>query len=63
MSNQAKRIALIVQAIETTEAELAAVKTDFKNRLTVLHNELGTVKTEILTGQKSLLPDDPPEAA
>jgi hypothetical protein len=62
--DRAKRIALLLQAIEDLHAEKAEFLTEWKSRMTVLENQLGTLRTEILTGQLTLVPDpEPPKEA
>lgn len=64
ITDRAKQIALLLQAIEDLHAEKAEFLTEWKSRMTLLENQLGARKTEILTGQLSLVPDpEPPKEA
>lgn len=53
-SNQAKRIALILKAMDDANEALAEFKADHKARMETLQKELNALTYEILTGQQSL---------
>ena len=57
--DRARQIALILQAIDDTEREFAETKTEFKDRMTRLQNQLHTAKADILSGQLELVPEQP----
>ena len=55
------RMAMLLKAMDDAEREFSAKKTEFKDTMTKLGNELSMLKYEVLSGQTTLL--EPPEAA
>jgi len=53
-SDRGKQLAMLLQAIADTEMEFAEQKTEFKDRMTRLHNEADKLRRDILSGQMSL---------
>lgn len=51
---RAKRLAMILQAIDDSERQFAEVRTDFKNRLQTLQNQSWALRQSILSGQAEL---------
>lgn len=51
-----RRIALLLQALEDCDREMAEFKTEMKDRRTKLENQLASLRNEILSGQATLLP-------
>jgi hypothetical protein len=52
--DRAKRLALILQAIDETKREFAETKTEFQDRIMRLQNQAMMLRTEIITGQEPL---------
>lgn len=53
-TDRAKRLAMILQAIDDTEREFAETRTEYKDRMTRLRNQAFMLRTEIITGQEAL---------
>ncbi len=58
---QAKSLAAAVQALRQVNEDFAEVKTDFKNRITVLETTINRLSHDILFGQAAL-PLEPAES-
>lgn len=54
MNDKAKQLAMVLQAIEDAEREMADYRTDYKARMERLLNSARILRNEILTGQESL---------
>ena len=64
MNTQAQRLAMILQAIEDAEREMADYRADFKSRVERLQKQAWQLRNEILSGQMTLEAEpDPPKAA
>lgn len=61
MSDRARQIALILQAMHDLDANFAAEKTAYKDSRTRLENLLDNLRRDILSGQLELVPDPPSE--
>lgn len=62
ITDRAKRLALILQAIDDCERDFAETKTEYRDKLQRLNNQAWALRCEILNGQE-VLPMTPPEAA
>lgn len=52
--NRALRIAMLLNAIQAEERSFSEAKTEHKDTMTRLENQLHMLKEEILTGQQQL---------
>ncbi len=57
------QMAMLLKAIDDLESEFAAVKTEFKDRTTKLHNELSKLQYDVLSGQQTIPLEPPPGKA
>lgn len=56
---RSKRFAMILQAIEDAEEDMANYRKDHASRMDTLRKELRALKMDELTGQLQLVPDPP----
>lgn len=63
MTDRARQIALLLQALHDLDAGFAAEKTSYKDSRTRLENELDKLRRDILSGQLELVPEPPEEVA
>ena len=61
-TDKARQLAMILQAIEEAEREMADYRASHKERMETLHHEAWKLRCEILSGQKTL-PMEPETAA
>jgi hypothetical protein len=59
--NRARQFALIVKALNDLDREIAEAKTGWKDRRTVLENQMAKLAGEELSGQLTLIPSEPRE--
>lgn len=56
MTDRARQIALLLQALDDLDRSFAEQKTEYKDSRTRLQNELGKLQRDILSGQMELVP-------
>jgi hypothetical protein len=57
------RLALIIKALDDMEREKQEYNAGWKERHTVLENQLAKLTGEVLSGQLTLVPDEPEPGA